>query len=144
MEFEFDINKKNVSRFSSEKTDQEISRLSEEGYVYVVEEIVDASIKQLDFQNDGKENIRKKLLIFFMVFLGVQFVSLFTILLFKGFRSEFYITDEILLAFIGSVFVETLGAVIIMIKFAFDSAQENVALEILHGVIDKYQKHHQN
>ena len=136
----FDPSTVKISNFQSENIDDNIKKQSEEGYIEIVGDIVDATISQLGFQNDSKKNIRKVLLIFFVILLSVQYVSLFVLLMFKGFIVNFYIDNSILLAFITSVFVETLGAVTIMISFAFASKQENQALKILHGAIERYQK----
>lgn len=136
----FDRNQMNVPRIEPEKVDDGIRKKSEEGYIAVVRDIVDASTKQLDIQNENKKDIRGQLIKFFIDFLNIQYVSLFLLLVFKGFLTEFGLSDTVLLAFITSVFVETLGAVIIMIRFAFDSNQEINALKILHGVIEHYQK----
>lgn len=138
---EVSFDKQKASRLDSGDIDNGILRQSEESYIKVVQNIVDASIKQLNGQNESKKGIREKLLVFFMIFLGVQITNLTLFLLLKGFVPVFNISDEVILAFIGSVFLQTLSAVIIMIKFAFDSKQENVVLQILHGAIEKYQKY---
>lgn len=113
--------------------------ISVKAYINTADKIIDASVKQLNRQFHTKNRLKIWFTSFFMSFISIQYA--FLILIFVGkafFAPEF--PDAIILTYIGSVFVETLGAMIIMIKHAFNSNQEVKILDILNGAISKYQK----
>ena len=77
---------------------------------------------------------------FFSIFISVQFIALIVMLFLRGFIQAFDISDTLFTAYIVSVFVETLGIVAVMVKFAFDTKQEVEILSTLNGVIEHFQK----
>lgn len=113
--------------------------ISEKAYINTTDKIIDASVKQLNRQFHTKNKLKISFTTFFMWFISIQYVFMMCIFVGKAFFAPDF-PDNIILAYIGSVFVETLGAIIIMIKHAFDSNQEVRILDILNGAISKYQK----
>lgn len=69
-----------------------------------------------------------------------KYAVLVAFLFIKAFVLHIYLTDTIVISYMTSVFVETIGAIAIMIKYAFDSQQEVNILDILNSVISNYQK----
>lgn len=121
--------------------DDTLKRDSEERYLAIVTNIVDVSQNQLQQQNNSKTNNRKILLKFFVRFLIAQYFVMLLLFAFQGFALwGFELNDPIVMTYITSVFVETLGAIIIMVKYAFQSDQEVQILKILNGVVEKFQK----
>lgn len=116
---------------------------SENAYVSIAKDIVETSASQLKNQNCVKDELRKKFSQFFRWFLIAQYLVLVALLVIKSF-ADTGLTDTVLLAYIASVFVETLGALIVMVKYSFDSSQEVKILEILNGVISSFQKFNKN
>ena len=110
---------------------------SEQKYLNNVENIINSSIVQLKSQNDFKKSIRRFFMIFLSVFLSIEFICLFILLIFNKFLC---ISDAIIIAYISSVFVETISAILLMVKFSFDSQQEIQSLQILNNAIEKIQK----
>ena len=110
---------------------------SEEKYMDNVEKIIDSSIYQLQVQNEFKIKTRLYFIKFFSTFLSVEFIGLLVILFFNKY---FCITEPIILAYITSVFLETIGVIYLMVKFTFNSQQENQSLQILNNAIEKIQK----
>lgn len=126
----------------SSEIDRDIGRMqreSEANYNEIAHRIVDISNEQLSKQNKDKQSIRKFFMPFFSVFISVQFISLIIMLFLRGFET-FYIPDELFTAYIVSVFVETLGIVAVMVKFAFDTKQEVEILSTLNSIIEHFQK----
>ena len=113
--------------------------ISEKAYINTTDKIIDASVKQLNRQFHTKNKLKISFTKFFMWFISIQYVFMICIFVGKAFFAPDF-PDNIILTYIGSVFVETLGAIIIMIKHAFDSNQEVRILDILNGAISKYQK----
>lgn len=113
---------------------------SEANYHTIVEKVLDISDSQLGNQNKNKTEIRGIFKKFFMVLLIAQFVFLCGILVCKGFVQKFYLSDTIIAAYIGSVFVETLSVVLVMVKFSFDTEQETHILDTLNSAVKNYQK----
>lgn len=124
--------------------DADLTSQSEAEYIDVAHEIVDTSIKQLDNQNASKATLKQILCIFFMCFIGIQYIALLVIFALEIFQVGLRLPNEIVIAYITSIFVETLGAIILMIKYAFDSKQETQVLKILNGVISNFQKFNGN
>ena len=121
--------------------DDTLKKDSEERYLAIVTNIVDVSQNQLQQQNNSKTNNRKILLKFFVMFLIAQYFVMLLLFAFQGFALwGFELNDPIVMTYITSVFVETLGAIIIMVKYAFQSDQEVQILKILNGVVEKFQK----
>ena len=123
------------------RIDEILKEKSEENYLRIVANIVEVSQSQLTNQNTSKQENRKILLSFFKWFLLAQYVVMLALFVLKGFTvGGFSISDSIILTYITSVFVETVGAIIIMVKYAFKSDQEVQILKILNGVVEKFQK----
>ena len=125
---------------SIEDIDRELKTESENTYLQIVKDIVDVSQKQLKRQNTSKDSLKDKFTKFFIWFISIQYIILILFLFLMAFCSTFYLSDTIIVTYITSVFVETLGAIIFMIKYAFDSSQEVNVLEILNGVILNFKK----
>lgn len=118
-----------------------LAQESNQHYDDIVEKIVGVSKDHLTDQNCRKTEMRKVFVIFFVVLLSFQIVALITLLALSAITViPFEITDNILATFITSVFVETLGAIIIMITFAFGSKEEVKVIELLIAVVKNYQK----
>ena len=110
---------------------------SEQKYMDNVENIINSSIKQLQTQNKFKKNIRLYFILFFSIFLSVEFIGLLVILFGNNY---FCISETIIIAYISSIFVETISVILLMVKFTFDSQQEVQSLQILNNAIEKIQK----
>lgn len=110
-------------------------------YRKIAKSIVDISNDQLGKQNKSKIDLKESFETFFKWLLSFQLIAIFALLIIKGFFKDFNITDSVLIAVISSVFVESLGIVAVMVKYAFDSEQEVKILEILKELIKNYQKY---
>lgn len=120
----------------------ELERESNQNYDKVVANIVRISGLHLNHQNDKKTGIRGKLIWFFIVLLSFQMISVVVLIVLSAKESwGFVISDFLLATFITSVFVETLGAMIIMVSFAFGSKEEVQVIGLLTEVIKNYQKY---
>ena len=125
---------------NSNELDGTIKEKSEENYIEIVKNIVETSKEQLNAQRDNKKKLRKGFTIFFCCFISIQFVVLMLIVFFKGFCSNFTLNENVIMSLVASIFIETLGAIVIMIRFAFDSQQEITILETLNTVVENFQK----
>ena len=119
---------------------QDLTSESEKAYREIARDIVDVSEGQLKEQNDSKSSLKLTFTVFFIVFIIVQYAVMIAFLYAKAFIPGIGLSDTIVITYITSVFVETLGAIIFMIKYAFDSSQEVNILKILNSVIRYYQK----
>lgn len=124
--------------------EEQLKRESELQYLRIVRDIVDVSTEQLKDQNRGKKNLRLAFFIIFSVLIVLQLAFIITIVALQGSTAPFDVGIEIIVAVVSSVFVETLGAIILMIKYCFDSSQEVKVLEILNGVVKNFQKYNGN
>lgn len=122
------------------KIKNDLQAESERRYMKLVEKIVDSSDSQLKTQNENKSEMRKTFQKFFIRLLSFQMIALMLLLILSSACKNFNLSNNVIITFITSVFVETLGAIGIMIKFAFDSDQEVKILEILNGAIKNFQK----
>ena len=113
---------------------------AEEEYVLLANRVVDISEQQLNSQKESKENLRKSFSKYFKRLICYQLGFLAVILLGKALIPFFTLSDQIIIVFITSVFVETLAGVIYMIIYAFNCDQEVKITEILNGVIEHFQK----
>ena len=120
--------------------DNAFKRKSEDTYRKIALKIVDTSSKQLEEQNTSKNKLKSVFTRFFIIFVGIQYLVLVLLLFVKAFAPTINLTDTVIISYITSVFVETIGAIAIMIKYAFDSKQEVNILSILNSVISNYQK----
>lgn len=142
----FDLDDNSVDWDTSNSgLESEVKKLQHESeirYIKIVENIVDSSKQQLTNQHDNKTKSRKVFQIFFISLLCFQMFSVVALIALSALSNSFKISDNVIITFITSMFVETLGIVGIMIKFNFDNSQEIQILKILHGVISNFQKFH--
>ena len=54
---------------------------------------------------------------------------------------QIQLSDNVLTVYMTSVFVETLGAVVVMIKYAFKADEEVRIIDILNAVVKNFQKY---
>ena len=137
----FELNKDEVSwrdNADAEQIDKAIKKYAPDAYPNLVKRIVKISEKQLEEQSKSKITLKKIFTIFFVIFIGVQYIFLMFLLLGKAFWN-INLSDNIIAVYIGSVFLETLGAIIVMVKYAFDSNQEVEILGILNNALATYQ-----
>ena len=125
---------------NADSLDNDLMAKSEGAYIGIANKIVDSATKQLDEQNTSKNSLKKTFTIFFVVLLSMQYVVLAVLLFIRTFQCWSLLNDTVIITYISSVFLETLGAVILMIRYAFDSKQETQVLEILNSIISRYQK----
>lgn len=115
------------------------NQISERAYVDVTEKVVNASIDQLSNQFESKRKLKSALSKFFIAFITAQYIFLVVLLLIKAFWVPNY-SETIILSYITSVFLETLGAIIIMVTHSFASKEEVKILKILSDVFSSFQK----
>lgn len=136
---------KSVKTTSGEAIDQDLEAESNRNYYKTVSEIVGIAKDHLKHQNKEKTGIRDKLIVFFIVLLSLQIVAVVVFITLTACGEiNFAITDYLLTVFITSVFVETLGAITIMIVFAFGSKEEVEVVGLLTTTIKNYQKFRRN
>ena len=114
---------------------------SEENYIEIVKGVVDFSKDKLNTISKQKDKMRQRLIDFCLQIVIVQLFILF-LLLVCG--SNVGMSDKVIITFMTAVFVETLGAIIIMIRYAFKSDEEVSIIDILNAVVGRYQKYHDN
>ena len=119
---------------------QKMQERSEGDYRRLANRIVRTSVNQLRVQNKSKTQLKFIFTLFFTLFIAVQYVAMLLIFGAHMFMHISLLPTEIIIAYISSVFAETIGAIVLMIKYAFDSSQETQVLAILNGVITNYQK----
>lgn len=138
------INDENDLRFEDNNAadclDRKLKEQSEAKYMEIASTIVNISGNQLDNQNKSKNTLKLTFTVFFICFISVQYIALIILLFSKAFCENMDLSDPIIITYITSVFVETLGAILIMVKYAFDSEQETNVLKILSEVISSYKK----
>lgn len=130
-----------LNAFPTHDIESELEENSEKEYLKTVNKIVDKSIEQLNDQNKNKTGLRKKFFDIFASLVFIQLIFIMLIVILQGAVQEFNVETAVIVAIISSGFVETLGAIILMIKFCFDSNQEVKILEILKGVVEHFQKY---
>ncbi len=131
---------KDNDRFNT--IDEQIAGLtakSEEAYIQIANDILEASTNQLKKQNASKNELKESLVWFFKRFILLQYWLLIVLMLVRIVIPT-YLSDNVLITYITSVFAETLGAIILMVKYAFNSDQEVQILRILNDVIANFQK----
>lgn len=117
-----------------------LKRQSEDNYIEIARDIVDVSTNQLNTQNNSKNDLKSRFTTFFTRLLIVQYAVLILLLVVKSFWIKASLSDTVVITYMTSVFIETLGAIAIMIKYAFSSDQEVSILAILNSIISNYQK----
>lgn len=114
---------------------------SDKGYREITKDIIDVSKEHLEFQRNGKQNLRRLFSIFFSILLILQFISIVVFISLNAATGcQFQISEELLRLYIVSVFVETLSAMAVMLAFAFVSKEELDIVNILNNIIRSYQK----
>ena len=101
--------------------------------------VVKISDKNLEALRSDKIGLREQFVSFFKQMLERQLTFLFVMLLSRIFLNS-NLSDGVLIAFMSSVFVETIGCMILMISFAFKSDEELKILETLNLIVHKFQK----
>lgn len=124
----------------ADNIDHDLRKSSEDTYQKIASNIVNVSSVQLHEQNRSKNMLKQTFTVFFICFLSLQYLLLISFLYIKSYYEHCGLSDAVLISYMTSVFVETLGAIIVMIKYAFDSKQEVNILRILNGVISNFQK----
>lgn len=114
---------------------------SNEAYEKIVKDVVDFSKENLQDIHTDKQELRSRLVEFCINILGAQLAILFFLLICTALFESFAISDKVLVAIMTSIFVETLGAIIVMIKFAFQAKEEVEMVGILNAVVKNYQKY---
>ena len=115
------------------------SQISERAYADITKRVTNASIQQLHRQFHSKNRLKISFSKFFMWFIAAQYFVLVALFAVKAFFSIDF-PNPIILTYMSSVFVETLGALVIMIIHAFDSKEEVQVLNILNGIFSSFQK----
>lgn len=85
-----------------------------------------------------KLELRNRLINFCLQILTVQMIFL---ILFLVLSRRIQLTDNVLTVYMTAVFVETLGAVVVMIKYAFKADEEVRIIDILNAVVKNFQKY---
>lgn len=119
-----------------------IAEIVEKQYGRIAQIIVRATSDELKRQALDKKPLKTEFIKFFKIFLFVQYIVLSLMLFLIGFGGEvnFILSHDVIVLYVSSVFLETLGALIIMINYAFNSRQEIKLIEILNNAISNYQK----
>ena len=118
---------------------------SNASYNKIAHRIVSIAEKQLDSQNASKTLLKEKLSNFFRVFLTVQLIVVSILIAGQIVCRIIWpnispISDQIIITFITSVFVESLGGIVLMITYAFNSKDEVQITKILSEVIKNFKK----
>ena len=124
----------------SANLDKNLVAESERAYLEITRHIVDISEEQLDKHTEDKNSLRVKLLRYIKIFLVVQFAFLIFFLIFNQ-TFSFQISDFVFNVYIVSVFVETLGGLLVMVRYAFASEQEVKLIEILTAIVGNFKKY---
>lgn len=111
---------------------------SEETYLDIVQEVVRNSKENLEMIHTEKSELRCRLIDFCLQILAFQLIFL---ILFLVFSKQINLSDKVLSVYMTAVFVETLGAAIVMIKYAFKSDEEVKIIDILNAVVKNFQKY---
>lgn len=125
---------------AADEIDNSLKMASEDAYIHIAEKIVENSCEQLRAQNDDKNELKSKFTGYFVWFITAQYAILVILIFIKAFYTNNNLSDTVIITYITSVFAETLGALVIMIKYAYDSKQEVNILQILNNVIACFQK----
>ena len=109
-------------------------------YNETVQSVIEITKNHLKSQNDTKNKLRTPFTWFFCIFLSVEYIGLLVLIILNACVSGFTVSEYILIAYISSVFLETLGVILFMIKFAYTNKTELKILEILQSIINNYKK----
>lgn len=130
------INKSNTPNINKET--KSIKDKSEETYLDIVQDVVKNSKKNLETMHKEKLDLRYRLIDFCLQILCIQMIFLIILLLFS---KKIGLSDNVLSVYMTAVFVETLGSVIVMVKYAFKSDEEVKIIDILNAVVKNFQKY---
>ena len=117
---------------------------SEEAYIEIVRDVVKKSGENLSLLRKDKTYLRNRFVCLFSWILVLQIIVLFGIFACKGFVPSFAVSNDIIMTYMTTVFLETLGVIALMITFAFKSAEEIKIIGILNSVVSNYQKYKDN
>lgn len=106
-------------------------------YQDLLEKIIDKSFDALKAISKSKTHHRIIFRNYFLKFLILQFIIISVIIIACGF-GVLKLSDLILTTMIGSLFVETLGVVIIMVKYIFSPKDELGIIEAIKNVAQNY------
>lgn len=120
------------------QSELELACDSENTYLNIAIDVVDFSKSQITAGQVYKAKLRKAFFIFFTIALSLEYLVLFALLIL---HIWFAVRQEIILVYMSAVVVETIGAVAIMIKFAFEMSSEVEMNKTLHKVIENFQKY---
>ncbi len=135
-------NNANFSNTTSRKIEQQSIRdKSEQTYIDIVQDVVENSKENLTAIRDDKQSLRYRLIDFCLTMLAVQMIFLIIFLLCSR---KIGLSDNVLSVYMTAVFVETLGSVIVMVKYAFKSEEEVKIIDILNAVVKNFQKYKDN
>ena len=113
---------------------------SEIFYIDTVRDIVRTSKTNLNAMRDDKERLRVEFVSFFKLIIAVQLVFLLILILANGYCNDFNVSDTVLATFMTSIFVETIGCVLVMVTFAFKSTEVVEIISTLNTVVETFQK----
>lgn len=111
---------------------------SEETYLGIVQDVVKSSKENLSKIHKEKLELRNRLINFCLQILTVQMIFL---ILFLVLSRRIQLSDNVLTVYMTAVFVETLGAVVVMIKYAFKADEEVRIIDILNAIVKNFQKY---
>lgn len=114
---------------------------AENAYINTVDKIVDISRKHLSELQDHRINLRNKFVRLFTLLVVSQTAILLTLFLIIGSPMPFNLSENILLCYMGTLMIETLGCVVIMIKFSFSTSEEAHIISVLNSIVGQYQKY---
>lgn len=120
------------------KETKSIKDKSEEKYLNIVQDVVDNSKENLDVIREEKLELRYRLIDFCLQLLSIQMIFL---IIFLSFSQELGLSDNVLSVYMTAVIVETLGSMIVMVKYAFKSDEEVKIIDILNAVVKNFQKY---
>lgn len=129
-----------VDEKKADKLDS-LAAQSEKTYSTLATEIVSITKTELEKQEESKQKLKIAFTIFFICFISTQYLVLVALLFIKAFVFWIHLNDALILTYMTAVFVETLSAILVMIKYAFSSTQEVKLIDILNNAISKYQKY---
>lgn len=109
-------------------------------YDETVTSVIEISKDHLEKQNETKNKLRTPFTWFFCVFLSIEYIGLIVLIILNACIKNFTVSEYVLVTYISSVFLETLGVILFMIKFAYNNKTELKILEILQSIVNNYKK----
>ena len=117
-----------------------LAEYSEKNYIEIVNKALHNSFNHLDTQNTSKDALRKFFSIFFCILISIEYIMFVLLLFFVG-HKLIIIETSILLVYASSIFVETIGVIAFMIKFAYANETELGVLKVAQEVVNGYKKY---